>query len=67
MERVFMTNHKENGFPIEYLNSQKLEQKYGIKGTEAILSKEDAEVNPYKFIIEISELANEIGLKIFDL
>lgn len=55
-----------NGFPVEYLDSDKLEKEYGIKETQAMLTKGDAEVNPYKFIIEIAKLASEKGLKIYE-
>ena len=56
----------ENDFPVEYIDSKALETDYGIKGTEALLTKEDAEVNPYKFILEISEEAVRLGLDIFE-
>ena len=56
----------ENDFPVEYIDRKALETDYGIKGTEALLTKEDAEVNPYKFILEISEEAVRLGLDIFE-
>lgn len=53
------------GFPCHLMDGAMLEQKYGIQKSMALVTHEDAEINPFVFVQRLLERAvNEFGLEI---
>lgn len=57
---------KQHGFPCEILAEEEVWTKFGVKKAGAIITYEDAEVNPYKFVVGLSERLKQQGLHIFE-
>lgn len=53
-------------FPVEYLDKNQLDCRYGIKKTAALRTWHDADVNPYKFIQALIKSNLEKGVKYFE-
>lgn len=45
-------------FPVDYVDSEQLEEAYGIKKYNALITHEDAEINPYVFVNEVVKYAH---------
>ena len=57
--------HK-HGFPVEYLDNEKLKEIYGIDKPCALKTWYDAEVNPYKFIRALVSENSKMGVEYFE-
>lgn len=49
---------KRYGFPAEYITDEQLKKEYGINKYNALITHEDAEINPYIFVNEIVKYAH---------
>lgn len=49
---------KRYGFPAEYVTDEQLKTEYGINKYNALITHEDAEINPYIFINELVKYAH---------
>lgn len=49
---------KRYGFPAEYVTDEQLKTEYGINKYNALITHEDAEINPYVFVNEIVKYAH---------
>lgn len=49
---------KRYGFPAEYVTDEQLKKEYGINKYNALITHEDAEINPYIFVNEIVKYAH---------
>lgn len=49
---------KRYGFPAEYVTDEQLKTEYGINKYNALITHEDAEINPYIFVNEIVKYAH---------
>ncbi|MCE4956617.1 NAD(P)/FAD-dependent oxidoreductase [Macrococcoides caseolyticum] len=50
---------KHFDFPVDYVDHEQLKEEYGIDKYNALISHEDAEINPYVFVNEIVKYAHE--------
>jgi glycine/D-amino acid oxidase-like deaminating enzyme len=57
---------KKHGFEVELLSSKEIGQLYPFEKPGAIYTKNDAEVNPYKFTVELVHKAYKKGIRIFE-
>ncbi|MBV7272065.1 FAD-binding oxidoreductase [Clostridium sp. PL3] len=57
---------KKHGFDVELLDEETIEKLYSFKKHSAIYSKNDAELNPYKFTISLLEKCKSLGARIFE-
>lgn len=57
---------KRYGFPCEYWNPDEVSNKMAFHKPGALVTFEDAEVNPYKFVNGILELLEEKGVHLFE-
>ncbi|UTH04690.1 NAD(P)/FAD-dependent oxidoreductase [Macrococcoides caseolyticum] len=49
---------KRYGFPAEYVTDEQLKTEYGINKYNALITHEDAEINPYIFVNELVKYAH---------
>ncbi|WP_414045293.1 NAD(P)/FAD-dependent oxidoreductase [Macrococcus equi] len=49
---------KQFDFPVDYINQIQLKEDYGIDKYNALITHEDAEINPYVFVNEIVKYAH---------
>lgn len=49
---------KRFDFPVDYIDQQQLKDEYGIDKYNALVTHEDAEINPYVFVNEIVKYAH---------
>lgn len=49
---------KRYGFPAEYITDEQLKKEYGINKYNALITHEDAEINPYIFVNELVKYAH---------
>lgn len=49
---------KHFDFPVDYVNPEQLEEAYGIKEYNALITHDDAEINPYVFVNEVVKYAH---------
>jgi len=56
----------KHGFPVEYLNGEELNKRYGIDKTCALRTWHDADVNPSKFIRALTERNLETGVRYYE-
>lgn len=54
------------GFPVDYWGSRVLKKKMGFEKSAALVTYNDAEFNPYKFVQELLEQLKERGLHVFE-
>ncbi|MGV2876083.1 hypothetical protein ROU88_09340 [Macrococcus capreoli] len=45
-------------FPVEYISDEQLKDEYGIDKYNALITHEDAEINPFGFVNEIVKYAH---------
>lgn len=57
---------KKHGFNVEFLDEETIGKLYPFKKYSAIYSKNDAELNPYKFTIGLLEKCKGMGARIFE-
>lgn len=58
---------KQHNFPVEWLEAETIEQKYGLKETYGgILSRQGASVDAFFLVHELLEFNRKKGLRIFD-
>ncbi len=57
---------KKHGFPCEYWDSSELSNKMSFTKPGALITYEDAEVNPYKFVHGILDVIEEKGGHLFE-
>ncbi|MEM5016319.1 FAD-dependent oxidoreductase [Metabacillus indicus] len=56
----------KHGFPVSFLEEDEIEERFGFKKPAALLTDEDAEVNPYKFAQTLLEDAHNRGVQIYE-
>lgn len=49
---------KRYDFPVEYVADEQLKSEYGINKYNALITREDAEINPYVFVNELVKYAH---------
>ena len=54
------------GFPVDYWNSLVIKKKIGFNKSAALITHQDAEFNPYKFVQELLRQLKEQGLHVFE-
>ena len=57
---------KDYNFPVELIDSEKLMKEYNVKADLALITKKDAEINPYKFIYALAKQSEQYGLEIYE-
>jgi len=57
---------KKHGFEVNFLTSKEIEQLYPFSKPAAIYSRNDGELNPYKFTVGLIEKAHNKGVRIFE-
>jgi glycine/D-amino acid oxidase-like deaminating enzyme len=57
---------KKHGFDVELLDEDTIGKLYPFKKHSAIYSKNDAELNPYKFTLGLLEKCRTMGVRIFE-
>ncbi|MEK3882334.1 FAD-dependent oxidoreductase [Paenibacillus sp. PL2-23] len=57
---------RDCGFDVEWWDADKLEQEFPFRKPGAIVTHGDAEINPLKFAVALSEEAAALGLRIFE-
>lgn len=55
-----------NGFPCIYWDKQDVIDQAGFEKEAAIVTYKDAEINPYKFVVQLIEQLKERGLHVFE-
>ncbi|WP_227394742.1 NAD(P)/FAD-dependent oxidoreductase [Jeotgalibacillus aurantiacus] len=56
----------EHGFEVEYLDSEKIKERFGFEKPAALMTHGDAEVNPNKLIHHLLESAETRGVKVYE-
>lgn len=56
----------KHGFPAEFWNEVVVEQRLPFKAPAALYTQQDAEVNPYKFVVSLAEQLIAQGLDLFE-
>lgn len=57
---------KEAGYPVEYLESEPMRERYGVNRHNGLLTFRDAEINPYAFVQSMLKDAVQRGLVIHE-
>lgn len=57
---------KNHGFNVEFLEEETIGKLYNFKKHSAIYSKNDAELNPYKFTLGLLEKCKSLGARVFE-
>ena len=57
---------KNYNFPVELIDSEKLMKDYNVKADLALITKRDAEINPYKFIYALAKQSEQYDLEIYE-
>jgi glycine/D-amino acid oxidase-like deaminating enzyme len=57
---------KKHGFDVELLDEETIGKLYPFKKHSAIYSKNDAELNPYKFTVGLLEKCKSLGARIYE-
>jgi len=56
----------KNGFPAEFWNELVVEKRLPFKAPAALYTQNDAEINPYKFVVSLTEQLIAKGLDLFE-
>ncbi|TFE00011.1 FAD-binding oxidoreductase [Jeotgalibacillus sp. R-1-5s-1] len=56
----------EHGFEVEYLDSEKIKERFGFEKPAAIMTHGDAEVNPNQLIHRLFESAETRGITVYE-
>jgi glycine/D-amino acid oxidase-like deaminating enzyme len=57
---------KKHGFPVRFLSQEDIEERFSFSKPGAILSSDDAEINPYQCAHDIIKATKLKGLKVFE-
>lgn len=57
---------KNYNFPVELIDSEQLMREYNVKADSALITKRDAEINPYKFIYALARHSEKYNLEIYE-
>lgn len=57
---------KKHGFEVDFLTSEDIGKLYPFSKPAAIYSKNDGELNPYKFTVGLIEKARNKGIRVFE-
>jgi glycine/D-amino acid oxidase-like deaminating enzyme len=57
---------KKHGFDVDFLTSKEIGQLYPFTKPAAIYSRNDGELNPYKFTVGLIEKAHTKGIRVFE-
>lgn len=56
----------KHGLPAEYWNKHIISERLPFEAAGALYTKNDAEINPYKFVVHLAEQLKKKGLDIFE-
>jgi len=57
---------QKHGFDVDYLTQEEIKKRYPFEKQAALYSKNDAELNPYKFTVGLIEKASNKGIRVFE-
>ncbi|MCD1258673.1 FAD-binding oxidoreductase [Paenibacillus athensensis] len=55
-----------SGFPVEYLESEQIERRFGFRKPGAMYSQGDAEINPFRLAAALVQQAHEQGMRVYE-
>lgn len=57
---------KKHGFDVDFLKAQEISKRYPFSKSAGIYSRNDGEINPYKFTVSLIQKLHNKGLRVFE-